>query len=60
MFVTIPPIVSMVALGPEVTLTLLGPNGDEAGELLRVLGLGALVPSTGWATGWTSDVANTI
>ena len=54
MFVTIPPLVAMVALGPEITLTLLGPNWGEAGELLRVLGLGALVLSTGTATGWTS------
>ena len=54
MFVTIPPLVAMVALGPEITLTLLGPKWGEAGELLRVLGLGALVLNTGTATGWTS------
>lgn len=53
MFVTLPPLIGMVALGPEITLTLLGPNWGEAGELLRVLGLGALVLSTGSATGWT-------
>ena len=54
MFVTLPPLVAMVALGPEITLTLLGPRWGEAGEILRVLGLGALVLSTGTATGWTS------
>jgi PST family polysaccharide transporter len=54
MFVSLPPLVAMVALGPEITLTLLGPKWGEAGELLRVLGLGALVLSTGTATGWTS------
>lgn len=53
MFVTLPPLAAMVSLGPEITLTLLGPNWGEAGELLRVLGLGALVLSTGTATGWT-------
>lgn len=53
MFLTLPPLVAMVALGPEITLTLLGPKWGEAGELLRVLGLGALVLSTGTATGWT-------
>ena len=54
MFVTLPPLVAMVSLGPEITLTLLGPRWGEAGEILRVLGLGALVLSTGTATGWTS------
>jgi PST family polysaccharide transporter len=54
MFVTLPPLAAMVTLGPEITLTLLGPRWGEAGELLRVLGLGALVLSTGTATGWTS------
>lgn len=53
MFLTLPPLVAMVALGPEITRTLLGPNWGEAGELLRVLGLGALVLSTGTAVGWT-------
>lgn len=55
MFVTLPPLVAMVALGPEIALTLLGPKWGESGALLRVLGLSALVLSTGTATGWTTS-----
>ena len=55
MFVTLPPLLAMVALGPEITLTLLGPNWSESGQLLRVLALGGVVLSTGSASGWTTS-----